>query len=277
MTIAVRVRESRKNREFLRLLRQMPDRLNGFSFYLSYQAAVALREELLAKIPDSPDYDVYRKAIQVVSIHGLGNTEAAFAVRVNPRGKKVRTVDTKLAILYIEPRRKLARAKPEILVLQQFGPWTADTLPFMPSLRDAKIVTRTVIERKVKAIEATNRKQRPQWRLALAKCGFRKIRVTRQLKKTSQTRKMPDVVLDGLQLEFGGGKGKVKPHWRPGIRAVVHQHLPFLLKNKRTLRRFFEDVRSTFWRQWSVQSAPGISVATAKNFLGFQAKVGKVI
>ena len=60
MTIAVRVQESRKNREFLRLLRQMPDRLNGFSFYLSYQAAVALREELLAKIPDSPDYDVYR-------------------------------------------------------------------------------------------------------------------------------------------------------------------------------------------------------------------------
>jgi len=264
------------NKDFLaavRLVGQWPDRTAKLQARVAYTAAAVTYEDLLRRIPKTDANAGYRQSLEVVDVGGLPVGVAAYAIQANPKERKIKKVDLFRTVLYIRARRRLGKVKPEIEVLEQYNPWTPDTLPFAPSRKDATTISRMVSKREAMAVAEMRRRQRGQWRKKLDEVGVREIRKGTRLEVPQKVSSLPDVAFEALRMEFGLGGVSPTPHWRPALLKFSSSGIAELMRDP-TLLMAETKLSYTGWKMWPGRVRKRILSSTARAFIPFQTKLG---
>jgi hypothetical protein len=240
---------------------------------LVHQTATEVKELVSERIPTKDDYATYASSMEVVKVAGVRPEEGvAYAIRVKPKARRVRQVDSKKVVLYIRPRRRLARVPPQIEVLEKYNPWTLDTLPFMPKKREALVIMRRVNGREVTKIGEQRKRDKPQWRKELTRVGAPPAKAAHKPKLGRHTKALPDVAFEALRLEFGLGV-QPRPHWRPAL----HQFLPggfrSMLRKMPGLQAALTNPKFSGWRKGPPKTRNRIRVQDAMSFVPFERKL----
>jgi hypothetical protein len=258
--------------KFLRRQEWNP-RVNKLLGMLAYQAATEVCARVVERIPTKDDYSTYANSLEVVRVSGVNPEEgAAYAIRSKPGARRVRQVDSQKVVLYIRPRRRLARTPPQIEVLEKYNPWTLDTLPFMPKKREALVIMRRVNGREVTKIGEQRKRDRPQWRKELSRCGVLPAKKGTKPKLSRHSKALPDVAFEALRLEFGLGM-QPKPHWRPALRQFLQTGFQGMLRRMPGLQAALTKPKFMGWRKWPPRTAHRIRVQDATSFMPFQQKL----
>ena len=256
----------------LLLRREWDQRVNGVMAMVSYLSAKAVYDGVMERVPTKDDFTVYANSLEVVRVAGTKNGEAAFAVQASPKARSVRKVDAQKVVLYIRPRRKMARVPPQIAVLEKYNPWTLDLLPFMPKKHDALVIMRRVNGREVLKIAEQRRRDRPQWRKELARVGAVPSKKSVAPKVPKHAKAIPDVAFEALRLEFGLGV-QPKPHWRPALRQFLPVGFRGMLRRMPGLQSALTKISFKGWRKWPPRVSRTIRVQDAAAFVPFQKKL----
>jgi hypothetical protein len=256
------------------LSKTWPSRVRKLMELLTLDVTEFARKEIVGRLPQQDQYRAYKHSLETVQVVGGEKEEVAYAVRAPLRHRKVRKMDVRRVVLYVKPKRKLARESKEVTVLMKYNPWTLDTIPFTPKKRDAVVVSRRVGKTEVKRIAESRKRQAPVWRKELHRAGFREIKKTRRLKLPKTMKTLPDVVFEALRLEYGLGGVKPHPHWRPGIRTASRQGMRYILRRREAeIARTLLDSGYHVWKGWP-RPVKKIRVMDAEKFKGFQEKLG---
>ena len=236
-----------------------------------YRATSLVYTDVLDKIPAVPDNQMYRKSLEFVGITGLPANAVGYAISASAKPKGVRTLATDHTIVDVRKRGRLNKVSPEVKVLVDYSPWTLGNIPFMPKKSQATIVYRKVSKAEVLAVEKLRRKDRSRWQ--------RKLRHTGTMVKPDsgqglgRSRKAtPDLVFAALRLEFGQGKSRAKPHWRPALGNLKRKGIPGMMRD-REFKRTVSDPDFRGWMAWPKKTSKKISVRVVNSFVPFQKKL----
>ena len=216
-----------------------------------------LRENLPSEAAD------LRKAAKVGQVQSVSPT---FAVYLHQSAQKVREEDKDRVILIVSRRRGPFVVPKIIRVLEDFSPWTLDTIPFQPDPRWATITQRKVSEWAVEGVRKDRKKDERKWMKELAG----KVPVAR-LRKRKQIKAVSDLMLQSMMYEFGLG-GKYHPHWRPAILKNMRS-LNATLGRNRKLGKILSDPEYQGWKSWPTLKNR-VSMQQVKSFRKFQTKLG---
>jgi len=242
---------------------------------VSYLVAKDFYDMLMKQIPSGSEYKSLRESLRISEVSvGLG-AKAAYAVHVPVKSRKIRKLDTAKTIIEVRAKKRLNKPDPAVLLLEEEGPWTADTLPFWPSKKLATVVQRKVSKREVDELAKDQEKKRKKVRAELRKIrkqnresegGGKQGRVGRKGKA------IPDVSMLALDLEFGTGGGKSKPVFRKSIRHAK-QGIKRLPKRYKKIVQAMNDPNSKIYKNYPPKMKK-ISKGEATGFIGFQKRLG---
>jgi len=235
-----------------------------------YLAAMLTYRNLPNLIPGDAAWNTYRRAIRLAAV---GSPDlGAYAVFVRPTSGVDRDIDGKKEVLYIRSRRSHLRpVTPAVAVLAKFSPWTTTTIPYSPKRTEAVTVLRRASAREVKTIEEMRKKDKPVWTQELLRAGI-SVPARAEALKRMDTKVVLDVAYAGARLEFGYGRSKRVPHWRPSIRIAVQTVMHRLAKDRRFAGLMSS--KGTAWKKWPPRVAGRLSVADLKSFAKFQHRIG---
>lgn len=197
-------------------------------------------KDRLTTIPGSVDY---KKRLVMAEIRDRGS-RSWWAIVLSARSTTDSEYDPKTSIFSVVTRFSGVEDDPVGEILEALGPWTIDTIPFVPSTRAGTVIQKTVTVKEHDRIRELNFKNGDITSQRMVKHGisfdqrhvvFQKLRVIR------------DYEIEALGHEFGTVK-KAKPHWRPSLRWIKKEGLKKLEKDK-DLIRVFTDPRFGKWRQ----------------------------
>lgn len=205
-------------------------RLRFMERALARRYAERVLDGVRRRIPGVAEYRAYRRALKVMEVKGL--PAQAFAVVAKARSRRLSRAAAQNALIYVESRSRIHpdRAPKYVQVLAAHSPWTPDTLPFAPSLREARVTFRPSTLAEVARARADRLRELPSVRDQLAAAGAR-VRSTPGGQVVGQT----DFSFQALRMEFGFGGRKIE-HWRPSVRAA-----------RRQMQR---EWATGFWRRW---------------------------
>ncbi len=241
---------------------------------MPYLAAKYVHQKILEIIPNTEDWDSYRSSLEVVKVTGLGEGLTAHALRSAPRSRKVKTSDVNRTLLYIQPKRRLRRVKPEIKILEKYSPWTIPTIPFLPSHSQAVIVSRKVSKFQIGKVSKARKKDQTEWKKELVKVGRAGLGGASKVDLSSRVTAVPDVSYDGVRLEFGYRGSHAIPHWRPSIRSLISSGIRTLFRTDRRIVQALTDLKFKTWKRWPPSVSQTIGPAEAKKYVPFQKKLG---
>lgn len=200
------------------------DRWDWFLFEFGKRITKAVHVELLGRIKKIKGTKDYRKRLIVAEIRDQGN-RSWWAVAAKARALTQQEHDAKRTAFTVVPRYKLGKEDPINEILVKFGPWSIRTLPFMPSLRQAVVVSKKVSEKRLLEIEAKNRKEEEAIGHLLK---AHKISVDPRIRLYEKLKVVPDWEVEALRLEFGLTEG-AKAHWRPTLKWVKNKGIQKIL------------------------------------------------
>lgn len=264
----------RRAEEVLALAEQWSKRADKLKAALPYYGALYVKRELLQRVPKKAEWKSYRQSLEVARIAGLSPGEFAFAVRTNMKHRAVRKMDAQRTVLYVRVRKQLRKVAPEVFVLEKYGPWTMDTIPFTPERSDAYVISRKQTKLAVDKVAKARRKDRSKWRAELDRAGFREVKKDTRIKVPKKLRAIPEMALDVLKLEFGLGGAKPKAHWRPAIRRLILTGVKEILRTKHELKRSMTSLSARQWKRWPPKTRHKIGISQARSFIPFQKKLG---
>lgn len=207
----------------------------------------------------------YKKRLVVAEIRDKGK-RSWFAILA--RGKPVGSVasyDPNTSVFHVVSRYQI-EGDPVFEVLEALGPWTVDTIPFVPSARQGQVVMKTLPEKQAKAIREKNFNRGSLTTSRMLKFGLpfedrdavhKKLKVIR------------DLEVEAIRMEFGLTKGKA--HWRPSLRWLK-QNAVVKLQRETDLWKIWVDPKFKkyrFRRPLKVKFSP----ADLKRIQKFQEKV----
>lgn len=264
--------EVRGFQEVLALVGQWQKRARAVRRQFLHRVVQQVYDEVRDSIPAASGE--LRDALQVSRVKGLPDTESGYVVRAVPRGRKITEAESESTVIYVAARENLMRSVPDSTrVLEQFGPWTFDTIPYPPDPKTAEVISRRVSRREVVRVGKLRKRDRPVLERAMAKAGLRR----RELERSEGARvvtAVPDVVLESLRLEFGLGGAPPKPHWRKAILRLASRGGAGMIAKKREFSRAMTDPAFTAWRQWPKRVTGTVTVAEARQYVPFQKRLG---
>jgi hypothetical protein len=226
------------------------------------------RAGLIEKIPVGPAYSNYRDSLQVSEVT-VGSEGDVFAIRSNPTAVGSTELDAPNTLIYVRGKARMSKPDPAVQILEQYNPWTLDTLPFTPKTTVATIVSKKVAENTVSKIRKSRRKDRYKWAPALTNAGIR----VGPLGKIKTPKTVPDMGYAAFQLEFGLGV-KPAPHWRPTLKDLITT-APKKMARSPKIKMLFTNPSFTGWKRWEkIQGASKIRPSEARKFVPFQRKLG---
>lgn len=223
---------------------------------------------MLSRLPKKGELAIYRRSLRRAMVRGLDKDVVGAVIQANPRARRVRALPPESTVLYIVPRR-ISKKTTQASILAKHSPWTLDTLPFYPSRKDAKIISRRATEREVQQTQRARDKDRKQWRRALLQLGVR-VAAKKQVKAARLGKAVTDVAFEGARLELGLGGTKAIPHWRPAVRALLKSGMKSLARDP-YLRRWLRSVQEPGVPPTRIRSQ--VTVKDALTFRGFQRKL----
>jgi hypothetical protein len=266
--------QAKGNLDLPRLLKEWPERSRAMRNYIVYLAAKYVHDQMLDKIPKKDEWRAYRMGLTVGMMMGGEPGSDVFAVYVDPKHRKVRSLNVQRTLIFVKPRRKSRRPKKEVALLEKYNPWTFETMPFQPSKADAIIVHKKVSQTTIDRVTKQKKKILRTFTKELSKIGHRAVNKRNKLKVSRRLKKIPDVVMSALKLEFGLGTDKAKPHWRPAIRKLLRSGFREFRRSHHALT--YAMTRSNFqgWRKWPPRVRHRVRMNDVRLFKNFQQKLG---
>ena len=202
-------------REFEKLFSDIKKRYDWFLFEYGKRLTRKAHEYLLGRISRIKGSRDYKKRLVIAEYRDQAH-RVWWAIVAKSVPLMSQQFDAKTTKLQVLPRYRLKEDNPVQEILVEYGPWTVDTLPFLPTPREAALVAKKVSEADLKKVKAQNRIQMAEIQKLMDENGLifqSRDEIYKKLKI------IPDFVLASLQWEFGLKHGG-KPHWRPTIKWV---------------------------------------------------------
>jgi len=237
-----------------------------------YYAARDLYNDVLSFMP--ADRKTLRQSMVLESVRGLPDSEDAYVIRSVSRGRKVTEDNADTSAIYISAKTNLMERVPEAtLILQEFSPWTLDTIPYTPDSKTAESISRRVSPREITRIRKLRKRDRPVWRRRMKKEGIREMGTNFEPRPRGMIT-VPDTAFESLRLEFGIGGSPSKPHWRKAILKLVLRGAPGMISKKPEFVRAMMDPKFHAWEMWPKHTSGYVSTAVAKRYVPFQKRLG---
>lgn len=250
-------------REFERFFAEHPQRVTAIQNYTLRKVAEHVQQDVKSRLPAQ-----YKELSDALTVEMLPGKNPVYVVRVAAKSRKLKTRESKESILYVRPKKRtLRRVSKAIKVLEEFGPWTSDTLPFMPGPKEAIIVRQDASKKTVKKVRDDLASKESVWRARLTEAG----KAVGAKLKPKEIKVITDVHHQSVSLEFGLGVRSV-PHWRPAV-SWVHRSGPSEILSHEAVSRAMFDPKFTEWKKWKPASKIA-SPRAVKNLMAFQKKMG---
>jgi hypothetical protein len=263
------------NKDVLRMLEiNWKKRFEKLKSQVVYRAAASSLEAIKRKVPATADNKQYLDSLEVVRITGLPPESVGYAIRGKPKKTRGGALALDGTILYVQARRSLKRLLPEVAVLIRHSPWTLESIPFVPKKSDATLIYRKVSARTVEKVAKSRKKDRRVWQQALSRKRIKpKASKSRWNAGNSNLKAISDPAFTALNMEFGYGGVKARPHWRIAASDLKRKELRNMMKGK-DLGQAISDPTSKKWLTWPKKTQKSISATMAQTFVPFQKKLG---
>jgi len=225
-------------------------------------------ERVAEEIPKDPELDTYRQSLRLKRVVGMKGKAPTWLVYARTSRKRLTDAKKGVEVLYVRPKATPGiRISPFVTVLSNFSPWTADTIPFYPTQREAVIYTRRVSRREHQYVAESRRRDKTKWGFLLSRAG---VPASRRLDKTpaKDAAAVEDLAFSALRAEFGGGDRRAVPHWRPAIQQFYRSRFIRYFRRQRRWRRVLIDANYRKWRK-PIRSAK-VPVGRLKRYIAFQ-------
>jgi hypothetical protein len=254
------------SKDLVRMVKEWPIRTEALRKMMPFLVGFQAKKEIESRIPSSSRF--YKMSLRLAGIQGL---PGVYVVTVKTRRFGARKIDPMQTLLYVRERRGFKRKK-GTKTLEEFSPWTALTIPFMPRKTDALIVARKVGRVLVDKVGKKREQDKSKWRVKLARQGVRVSSRASKIRIKKSSKAISAVALEALRMEFGLGGAKPKAHWRPGINVAVRS-IPHLVKDKKLVLLFTEP-SFIGWKEWPPKTSGMLKTVQLKDLVGFQQKLG---
>lgn len=191
----------------------MMDRFDFFCFQFGKKLTYLIHQELLDRISRIKGPKDYKKRLIIAEIRDP-NGRSWWAIVAKGKTLSQREYDPKQSILTVVPRYDLDVENPIEDILVSHGPWTPETLPFVPSLRQAAVVIKRAT---LKDADTVKKKNLFEMDAISEKMDASDIEFETRLKVYEKLKVVPDLEIEAMRLEFGAGT-TAQPHWRPAIK-----------------------------------------------------------
>lgn len=254
---------------------ELEERAAAMSRMVAYAAAKEIYDAVLDAIPGGNDYSDLKKALKLVEVGGVKKgKEAAFAIYVNPKGRRIKRIDVGKTLITILPRQGQTAAPDDVVLLAKSSPWTADTIPFWPKKSEATVIQKKVSKRQADAVAKQKKKDFPGIAKELLEMG-RKVEPLKpnapgRVKRNAKA--VPDLAMQALSLEFGDQGVRSNPVFRKSI-LTTKRSIGGLPDRFAEITTAMTDPNSKKYKNWPGH-LPKISSATASSFKGFQKRLG---
>jgi hypothetical protein len=221
------------------------DRLKSAMLFYGYQSADRYLELIKEKLPATADLKDYRNALEKFS-DGLG----AYGVRLVPLRGKSQKIEGKSSIIYIRPKPGKKIRKKDLKILEKFGPWTLETIPFMPSQKEAVILIKKVGSKIVTQVYKKNKADLGSYQRKLSS-----VQGPKPTDKTVKGKVTTDMTEFGMAVEFGRNGQKPFPHWRPALRALAGQYEQNQITSMDEFNKTMSDPKYSDWEHYQPGNA----------------------
>jgi len=254
------------------LVQQWQKRSRAVQRQFLYRAVDGVYDDILGLLPS--DRRELRKSIKMQRIRGLPDSACGYVIRSVPKGAAVSKAEISTTVIYVEAKSNLMRSVPvETALLEEFSPWTVETLPYAPDPKTAKVISRRVSTREVVQVRQMRLRDKPTWRRRMVVAGI-KMAGSGLQPRPGGMEAIPDVAFESLRLEFGLGGEPSKPHWRRAVLQLALRGGAGMIARKREFIRAMTDPTFTAWEQWPRRTRGFVTVAEAKRYVPFQKRLG---
>jgi len=199
--------------------------VEGRVFFI-VELASFMRDQVMALAPEIKVGDeeiAYAHDLKIAMIDGVDDADAV-AIYHKGYTKKLEVEDLQNMILFIRPH---ASSPPWVHVLAIYGPWPGYLLPVNLGQKDARIISRTVRQDELAALERRIFEAKDQITSELLAAKSPGVSWGKN-ERAAGLKVHEDLAFDVLRAEFGYGEKAGKTAWRPAIRATVNR-VPFVL------------------------------------------------
>jgi hypothetical protein len=258
-----------------RLFNQWEDRGENYLKQFGYELASKAQAQVKKRIPRSKEFAEYRKSLTVSSVNGSPDNSVNYVLQSVSKPKALREQDRDVVVLYVKSRRSKGASNRYVDVLEQFGPWTMDTIPRYPSPSEGTLIKRVVSSAEVEAVRRARRRTRSQWTKALRSAQVMQTtgdRAQSELNRLTKGYATTDMTQFALRAEFGVNR-RPQPHWRVGISETVRKEVPALLKSPDLVKGFMDPL-FLGWASWPTETKKKIAATRLSSFGPFMRRLG---
>lgn len=254
------------------LVKQWQRRVLSVRRQFLFRAVDKVYRDILSILPS--DRKELRRSMQMRRIRGLPESADGYVIRSVPKGAPIPKAEAEKTVIYVAAKTNLMRPVPiETQLLADYGPWTTDTLPYLPDPKTAAVISRRVSPREVVQVRRLRNQEKPKWRRDMLNAGIRLAPVGTQ-SQTADSGAVPDTAFESMRLEFGLGGEPLKPHWRKAIRKLASRSGAGMIARNREFARAMMDPSYRAWERWPRRGAGFVTAAEAKRYRPFQKRLG---
>jgi hypothetical protein len=259
-------------KSIFKLMQEWPERLPHVMPMVPYLAADFTKRYVKAHLPKGDAMRGYRMGLEVAKV-STPSGQYMYAVQIDQKNRYVSRVKTARTLLYIHPKKRMAKPNSIALILEKYNPWTFESLPLTPDAKYADIVTKKALPKLVSDTTEKRRREKRKWQAELSHAGMRSFSDKGRLKIGKVSHNIPGFELEALRLEFGDGKSQPKPLWRLALHHLKKGGIKAFSRDKRIFVYPFTRASFRMWEKWPPRTKHKVSRLKAKQFQAFQKKL----
>lgn len=229
----IRIRKSNNWGRFEQIFgKQALKRLDWFRFEFGKRITSIIHQELLGNISTIKGSKAYKKRLVVAEMR-QGRDRSWWAI-VARSGRMIEgQMSAETTILKVLPRFEAKETDP-VYHLERFGPYTVETLPYVPSQREAQVVSEKASKDQVHRVRDRNYLESRVLESFLLQLG---VEYENRDAIYEKLKIIEDLEAKAIGWEFGTIKGG-KSHWRPAIRFARTRALSILKTDHELIKAF---------------------------------------
>lgn len=244
-------------------------RFEWFLYEFGRRATYMFHEKLLDNLDSVVGIEDYKNRLVIAEMRQR-KKRSWFAIAALAKSPGNAEFDGRTTLLNVVPRFKNGLgADPVTEILANYGPWTIDTIPFIPSVRQAAVVISAVKADEIVKVANVN----------LANSGNVSALMSRynlafepRFVVWKKLRVVPDWAVEAVKIEYGLSENS-KAHWRPTLKWMRSQGIRELSKTKVLTRVWFDPSFTGFKNKKRVQIK--LTETELKEIQEFQNKIRK--
>lgn len=259
-----------EGRATFKFIKELDKRADAFKRMFTYAVATDLLDLVKSKIPSTGQGAQLAKSLKVSE-----GPNSVFAVSISSKSQNIKKTDAPVTLIYIKARRIQDRVRQDIKILQDYSPWTIDTLPFWPDKKQALIIQRKVDKKIVDRIAKLRQDSSKEVKNKLIKLGQKDTNsaISRKTIDFRKAKAIPDVAFQMLTMEFGGGSQRGMHMWRNALNELIPGKIKNIAERYKKIKLAMSDSRDNTWRSWP-RVNDKIKSMELKSFIKFQKQLG---